>query len=364
MITIDEIKFDSRSPDARRSIVNVRQNAIRFLGKPRWRRTECVNPEDSRVVYALKSARSKKLTIEASFTSAFDGAGRAEVRVQHHVKARHIRFKNGKSGFIRFELINPLTRYGRIGVWDTEWKWEYRNKHHRGWRLIGRSCHRIYVLLNLPKAPWRQYPFTSNNTQLLWTDVLDYACRWAAGARTVRHAASLITRNVYALGPTTFTYDCRGGGNSNYSYPDFDCTALLERLRGDIGNGQYVNCSDCAAMVSTFANALGCDLWQSKMGWNFALNRLLAIGGSRWQTPCGWYWFQYHEVAWKNPCTATDGLFDACLQVDGNDNPGRPPLPSLPCGVRFDRYVYRLASPIGRPNCIPRPQTKQRRRVV
>ena len=53
-------------------------------------------------------------------------------------------------------------------------------------------------------------------------------------------------------------------GSSHYSLPDFDGTAFRDRLRGGIGNGVYVNCSDCATIVASFANALGCELWESK----------------------------------------------------------------------------------------------------
>src|SRR5439155_18829125 len=84
---------------------------------------------------------------------------------------------------------------------------------------------------------------------------------------------------------------------------------------GGPGLGKYVNCSDCATIVSTFANAVGCDLWQSRMGYGFGLNPLLAIGFNVWQTACGWGSFSYHEVAWKDGCTANDPVWDACLQV-------------------------------------------------
>ena len=46
----------------------------------------------------------------------------------------------------------------------------------------------------------------------------------------------------------------------------FECTQFLDRLRGGPGLGGTVNCTDCAVIVSTFSNALGCDLWQSRMG--------------------------------------------------------------------------------------------------
>jgi hypothetical protein len=214
--------------------------------------------------------------------------------------------------------------------------------------------HRIYILIDVPTRPWNQAPFGSANTQLPWTDVLDYACRWAEGATSTDMAAALVTQSVYNLGPSVVTYDCPGGGSSHYSWLNFDCTAFIDRLHGGIGNGVYVNCSDCAAIVSTFANALGSDLWQSRMGWGFDLNQLLAIGSSTWQTACGWSGFSYHEVAWEGTCTANDSA------------PRVPLLPQdLPFGNVGDlHYRDRLATPAGRPNCNPQPTTRQRRTVI
>jgi hypothetical protein len=183
-------------------------------------------------------------------------------------------------------------------------------------------------------------------------------------------AAAMVTQAVYTLGPTIVTYDCPGGGSSHYSFPDFECSQFVERLRGGIGNGIYVNCSDCATIVGSFANVLGCELWQSRMGWGFDLNELLAIGSNVWQTACGWSSFNYHEVAWTAACTVNDDVYDACLRVDGDNDPTAPPrVPLLPQHLRFGNpgdllYRDRLASPSGRPNCNPQPATRQRRFVV
>jgi hypothetical protein len=130
-----------------------------------------------------------------------------------------------------------------------------------------------------------------------------------------------------------------------------------------------VNCTDCATITSTFANALGCDLWQSRMGYGFDLNELLSIGSNVWQTACGWGGFSYHEVAWEDDCTSDDDVFDACLQVDGDANPtSAPHTPLLPVNLKFGlpgelTYRDRLATVAGRPNCNPQPGTRQRRAI-
>jgi hypothetical protein len=370
MIAIEAIKFNHNSGAATHDALNIRKNATQFIDVPEWRRFICVNPEDSRAAYAVATTKNNPIAIEVSLSSTDPGAAFVEVRVEHHVKRRAVNFINGRTGFIAFELISPPVTRGDVGVHDMEWRWEYRLAPHHRWRHFAVTRHRLYVLLAVPADPWRQAPYNAGNTQLPWTDVLDYACRWAAGASSTDMAAALVTQSVYRLGPSIVTYDCPGGGSSHYSWGNFDCTAFLDRLRGGIGNGVYVNCSDCATIVSSFANALGCDLWQSRMGWGFALNELLGIGSSVWQTACGWGSFSYHEVAWEAACTANDDIYDACLQVDGDGDPTTAPhVPLLAQDLRFGDpgdlvYRDRLATVAGRPNCNPQPGTRQRRTVI
>jgi hypothetical protein len=370
MIAIEAIKFNHDANAAAKDALNIRKNAAGFISIPEWQRFLCVNPEDSRAAYAVATTKGKTITIEVALSSTDPGSAFEEVRVKRHVKARPVNFINGKTGFVSFELIDPPVARGCAGMWDVEWHWEHRLTPHHPWHYFATTRHRIYVVLDVPSAPWVQAPYNSGNTQLPWTDVLDYACRWAAGATSKDMAAALVTQSVYALGPAVVTYDCPGGGSSHYSWGNFDCTAFLSRLRGGVGNGVYVNCSDCATIVSTFANALGCDLWQSKMGWGFDLNELLAIGSSVWQTACGWSGFSYHEVAWEGACTANEDVYDGCLQVDGDSDPAAAPHAALlPQDLRFGNpgdlvYRDRLATPAGRPNCNPQPASRQRRTVV
>jgi hypothetical protein len=280
-----------------------------------------------------------------------------------------VRFTSGASGPVTFALSGAKVATTPVGVHTTEWRWQYRIR--RGaWTDIDVTRHRIYVLLDVPTAPWQQMPFAASNSQLPWTDVLDVACQWSVLATNADEASAKLTRAVYNLGPGTIEYDCPGGGSSQYSAGNFACSAFLDRLRGGFGNGKYVNCSDCGAIVSTFANALGCDLWSSRMGYYFDLNELLAIGSSTWMTACGWAGFSYHEVAWSGGCTASDDVWDACLQVDGDPDPvNAPHVALLPSKLRFGNpgdmtYRDRLATPGTRPSCAPDPTTRVRRIVV
>src|SRR5215469_5189287 len=124
MIAIEAIKFNHDVSAATTDGLNLRKNATQFIGIPEWQRFVSVNPEDSRAAYALMPTKGKTTTIEVSLSSTDPGTAFAEVRVEHHVKARPINFINGKTGYLTFELVNPPTSHGCIGIWDLDWHWE------------------------------------------------------------------------------------------------------------------------------------------------------------------------------------------------------------------------------------------------
>ena len=407
MIQLKSIAFNHDSTAATHDGINLRKNASGWVAVPEWQKGVSLLPEDSTAAYAVGQIGTNTVTVLASLTCTDAAIQKAWVRavdavvdpppprscgwlyklircilralfgnVLGEVKAREVTFTAGQTGPVSFELKHTKLAHARVGPHTTEWRWQYKLKRKGPWIDLELTQHRIFVLLDLPTAPWQQTPYQPSNTQLPWIDVLKYACSWAVGAKTQVEAASGVTRGVYQLGPAIVTYDCPGGGSSHYSWGAFDCTAFIERLQGGFGNGVYVNCSDCATFVSTFANILGCDLWQSRMSGAsaFGLNPMLGIGSSTWEPCChgepGWSdAFGYHEVAWTGACTVTERVYDGCLQVDGDADPTVAPHTALlPVDIVFGNpgdllYRDRLATPAGRPNCNPQPASRQRRAV-
>lgn len=421
------IQFNHDPNSASTNALNIRKNAVEFVTVPEWRRGVSFNPRDSLAAYALAETFGNTLTIQAKFASDdpeitsvevraiqprsktpppwllrglsdplslgvveyqlylwyyqgfVEAAGNVQNNVLGDVQPRLVSFgPSGESDFELFRLQNVwLWSYG-VGIHNIAWRWQYRRGPGEPWTDFEESLHKIYAVLETPNLPWVQTPYDVRNTQLPWTDVFDYACRWAFGTTTLDDAATTITRAVNNLGPSLLEYECRGMGGSHYTiWPLnlFECSRFLERLRGEPGNGRFLNCSDCASIVSTFANSLGCDLWQSRMSPIspltpfFAVNPILAIGTGVVGTPCGWPGFAFHEVAWKGFCTSAEAVFDACLQVNGGINPTVPPfIPVLPTNMLFGnilqgQYRDRLAAPLGRVNCQPHPETRLRRPV-
>lgn len=277
---------------------------------------------------------------------------------------------SGLSNAIDFDFMWPLP--GGVGKPDVTLDWYAHKSPGPAWVVpIGSTKHRLYLVLAKPTAPWV--------AETPWVSALEIACGWAAGATTQDDAAARITQSYYNCGKVK--YDVAGGGSTCYGGGPYMLSEMIDRLNGGPGLGQWVNCTDSANTVSTFANLLGCDLWQSRMASNpslipsFNLNSILAIGYPPALYPNGWpHWpsFNYHEVAWKGACTANDNVFDGCLMVDGDSDPTTAPHSwLLPINTLFGdcttmNYRMRLSPPNagGCANCQPQPGAFRQRRVI
>jgi len=256
--------------------------------------------------------------------------------------------------------------------YDVDMQWRYQVKSPNGtdeWISTGNSDNlRYYLVWDDPTAPQTKP----------WNGVLEKAVAWAEGKDSLVDAVTAITEEIKSCGK--FKYDGPppvplGDGSSRYiDYTDneFDLTQVLSDLGG--ASTVALNCSDTGHMVTTFANAFGCGLWSSRMGYHFLCNQVVVIGSSTWAEPFGGSGFSYHEVGWTGACGDSDKVYDPCLKVDGNGDPSAAPRTAeLPADITFSDgsegspYVYResLAAPgaDGYGECLSRPTTKVRRPV-
>lgn len=396
-ISLQAIAFN-HEPGTATSGLNIRRNFTTAVTVPEWLPGMRL-AQESLAAYAAGETAGSDLEILVGLHSTEPRARHIEVRavdpaldalpaatdpivreqrrarvgnVLGEVAPKRLTIAAGTSVAEPFSLTHVLLRQRGVGVQNITWRWELRVQADPHWRRFAETTHRVYTVLEVPTAPWLSQPFVPANTQLPWTEVLEHACRWAASARTLDEAAARVTAAVFELGARSIRYGCPVLGVTQYAWPYFFCSEFLERLAGQPGRGAFVNCTDCATIVSTFANSLGCDLWQAQMFGTapFALNPTIAIGVPGWRTACGWTTFNYHEVAWKGSCTADDEVFDACLLVDADPNPTFSPHTGLlPVNIRFGEsgqgtYRDKLATPAGRANCQPQPLSRQRRVVV
>ena len=275
---------------------------------------------------------------------------------------------SGLSKPINFELMWPLP--GAVGRPDITLDWYARKSPGPSIPVaVGSASHRLYLVVAKPTQPWV--------TETPWVEALKLACGWAAGATGIDSAAKRITERYYNCG--VLQYDVIGGGGTKYGSSPYMLSEMIERLNGGSGLGANVNCTDSANTVSTLANVLGCDLWQSKMASNpdlsqsrFDLNPILAVGFPGPDSWPDWPSFRYHEVAWKGACAENDNLFDGCLMVDGDNDPTQAPQTwLLPADMLFGDCVtmnYRLRlcppGPGGCEACKPQPGAHRQRRNI
>jgi hypothetical protein len=198
---------------------------------------------------------------------------------------------------------------------------------------------RIYGLLG-------PHIFADEGTPYLpWVAVIDPALRAIAGtAPTPEAVASALVAHIFHdLGlryDTTYgasAYNSYGGWN--YEEPQIDLTAFIARA-----NGNTVNCSDCAAILTAYADMLGVDLYHSIIHPSFNLNYIEAIGvGAFTNCPfgsggCG---FSYHAVAADSQDSTA--IWDATLALDGDGDPSNPPHTQLLVQeLGGDEYLDRL----------------------
>lgn len=137
-------------------------------------------------------------------------------------------------------------------------------------------------------------------------------------------------------------YDTRSGASfytrGGWDNSTFYAGPFLERAWGSI-----VNCSDCAGILTYYANQLGADLNYIIILQNYSLNQILAIGGSEFSNcPFGPYscGFSYHAV------TTDDGggtIWDATLALDGDEDPSSLPSEQLMVQtIDGEEYLDRL----------------------
>ncbi|MGH9874440.1 MAG: hypothetical protein ACRD9S_18450 [Pyrinomonadaceae bacterium] len=356
-VILEAIKFNHDADSATHDAFSIRRNETEAVTPPEWQRGISKNPEDSPAAYARKAVHNQTLTIEAKFScdrpggklwiQAVDGKlnplknGSAlllQTNVLGSVRAKQVEFQKKETDYMSFDLKDVTIEQSGVRVDDIVWNWQV-SPDGSNWQPLTTTSHRIYTVLDLPGRPWE--PNSENsNTQLPWTGVLEKACNWAAGTQDLRSAAFQITKKINELGPVFITYDVENGGGPHFT-PDkpplnrFDCQKFLDLLASpDNVQDHYVNCEDCAAMVCTFANVLGCSFPQSiiksSVAAQFSLRRHRKIGR-------GWDefdQFDYHAIAWAG--ADQDEVSDACLTLDASDGgPKDPIIPLLASNIPF-----------------------------
>jgi hypothetical protein len=318
-------------------------------------------PEDFVVTYARSDRAVPEIKIKLS-CSDMNLSG-AEIRgvpetgnVLGEIPVTGVNFNGGRADEVTLRFPNSTLGEG-VQRNTVGWEWQSRRDENEEWLPFVTTRHRVYCIFATPTDPWTKEPFSEK--------VCEIACNWAQGAQSEVPAATNITKAVFNLGEQgKVSYN--EGATYAKTLSLFDLESVLELLVNGVGTSQTLNCDDCASIVSTFGNILGCDLHQSEMRGFFDTNFVRRIG-DRGFVLTG---FDRHAVAWKDECTANDPLYDSCLQIDADGEPDAAchVTPLQPANLRFgsgssdqNEYKFCLVSESTANPCNPRPDFRTRR---
>lgn len=370
-VTLGAVSFNHDPTHSTVDALSIRKNATQEVKLPEWQHGD-TDPTASPAAYAIGSVTGKTIKIQASFT--IDQKTPTSLQIQATgggimgaIPATTVNFVNGQSSpkMVTFDVPNHQFASGGIRAENISWAWQFMPTGG-SWTRLATSQHRIYALMQTPVMPWKQSARPAE-TQLPWTEALDYACQWATEKTTMVDVVTAVSSKIYS--GCDLKYDTTSGA-SKYTNPSqqhqqflFELTQFLKLLKGQPGNGKIVNCTDCATIVTTFSNILGTDVRASVMRGSlldqapiaFKCNKIQAIGYPTWEYPFPpGNQFAYHEVAWTGNGGSRDNIFDACLKFDSSDDPwdwnsssGHTPV--LPANFQFTSQTLPTPLPIRTP---------------
>jgi hypothetical protein len=355
-ISLQSIQFDHAAGASATSSLHLRRDARTKVVRPEWSAGQA-NAADSPVLYAKDLHGTGKVVVKAKFSKpAFGVAKSIEVRateggVLGSVDAFSLEFSSGTE----VTASVPLTHLALQGPSpsDASWRWEYRTGSGP-WRFLARSHHRVYCVPKRPREPWDvSAPDLKANP---WTAALDFACQASnlSGAANeldglAAGLCELLNPGGLAPNPFRLAYTVEDAGSAHYSGAGgtFNLTALLERANGGEGEGEKVNCDDCAGLVVTLANLLGCDLYEQYISTS-AMHPVIPIGeGQWWANSLGFVAssgsvgdgiLTYHKVAWRGDDEDDALVFDITWLLNGFADPDNREQPHP--DIRTPWYAY------------------------
>lgn len=241
------------------------------------------------------------------------------------------------------------------------WRWEYQNPETGEWRTMRSTQHTIYTILGSVNLPWRSSDAPSLDYSRPWTDALDFLMPYVQGLQTRDAVMDRLVHTIYenlglVYGGGEFFTTLLGEGSP--------CQALyLQEFLTRTPTDNWVDCTDCASLLVTFANILGCNmqllLLHGEREIYYQTGKMLLIGEREWRLPQsgtkGAGYFDYHFVAVPNTMgaitNATARIYDACLKFNDANNPWEdaPSNPQLACGTTFSQYPNFPAAPLQTP---------------
>jgi hypothetical protein len=311
------------------------------IRQPEWKRDQPSKP----AAY-VRPASGRSITIKAVFSCSDPAIRSVRVRARRtgssgflgDVGEVVVRFTRGRSGPIACRVA--CSTFRGVAVERVSWQWQF--KIAARWISTDRSDHEIALVLARPEAPWKK--------TRPWWEVMRLACDAAPGSTTLAAAATGVAETVYRVWGGTF-FKWEPGEHYATDVGErplrFDCAKFLDLLKGR-DEDSTVDCSDVAAITSTFAGILGCPLKQLAITTPVPTNPVRLVGHHKWTSKT----FALHEFAVSGVVGRALGsrprIWDACVEVsDGRTVVLKrgPYELLLPTSLTQGDYLSRLLGP-------------------
>lgn len=250
-----------------------------------------------------------------------------------------------KTGEAIFNVNSPPAAMGKNHV---TWNWKYRKTTDPAgiFKNIGTSRHLMYHLMATPIEPM----------ETPWKEVLEYACTWSHGETEILAAATGIRSGLHYIGDRDGDVDYDPDNFYLGEPVDRKQVLLLSNFFRDLElrSQVMINCFDSAHLLATFCRAVGLNMERRFIGYHeppegcymFRTNYIDPIGNGSFlaeMPPEDWGTTTWtgHVINHFN-----DGLYDACLNLDGLD-----PVIELPCSILvpvnmdWETYKMKLVNP-------------------
>ncbi|TET35380.1 MAG: hypothetical protein E3J72_11270 [Planctomycetota bacterium] len=201
------------------------------------------------------------------------------------------------------------------------------------------TAHTIYTIHDTPALTTSPSP---TPPYLPWVRVVDMVVGWVNSNAAAGQIDSIVTNQTNTF--FGLLYDTATGA-PGYTTPSF--VFEMSNFIDDYDTSSFgrINCSDCACLVSTFANTVGINHQLQRLGISnpIPLNWMIPIGWD-WQIPFGGD-FSFHCVVTRDN---GDTVSDACctLDTDGDNGPGSSATvhtPVLPVDMDYATYSSLLS---------------------
>ena len=299
VLNLKTITFNHDLTDATLSALNIRQNKDFETALPEYDSAIPRSAQQQCAAYAIVPTKGRAVFVRCQFTLPAHGV--FEVRatgggVLGKLDARVVAGAGAGTVSVDFPLAHR--NFGAVGRHDVIWRWLVRPKGASGWQTLVSTSHRIYLLLDIPGAPWVQ---TFGDKHCPWTDLLDHACAIASGARSEIAAAIAHVKAIYSN--YSLRYDIVSGaprygfGQTSGSFKLTNWIAYVLQATppagttfcqgsGEAYNNQWiVNCYDAAASLALMGKAVGARLDYYFHGPFGYLRFVLPIGRGKCNNP-------------------------------------------------------------------------------